>query len=554
MSYKAYTNVNWLKAKGRPEKAYISDKTTTDAYLNTSFACLVPFMPAFGETDSSVVLTDGSAIDIAARNYYTYMRAHNASIANYTPADVIKYILAMSNVYCQYMDIAKRLSLLYKEDLFNTKWRGLRAVANVNSYDRDELANYLAQLEVIRSRINGFTLPTNISVVNRHMKLASAIYSDEPESEYESLLIFSPIPLKWQIDISDDLIGSILPTVGISNPSPQGIGAAISSLNSILELYSVDEDVAHLSSEMLKAQDYQYGRYELPIITPEYLKTNFNPVFEPNIFDEIRNATLVRPYETTAYRWGYQENINTGELKFGVNVSNNSGLGEVLTATAKYGSLAEADGAIVIPYKLSEIDKAKRILYSHEANPTPETTCVISRFASIELGVDSSHNILVAYGTEILLGIVFGMLTTAGGDQTGSIETTHMCYDFGTTADSTFFNILAGRHTLFRNKDWLPDIYVHYFLEKSREYTYPLYYGGVIDNFTDVNVQQLRNIRQVDVADLFSVLDVATQNAFKGNSSDEKPQAPGDKKQSKKKRSKKNKNKQSKQVKEPKEE
>lgn len=247
---------------------------------------------------------NASPINVAAQAMYSFVRHANSGSANYDPADLMLYVLSMSQVY-SYINWMQRLYGL--ATLYANENRYLPDIL-VESQGcdakglREQLANFRYRLNVMINKAAAMAVPADITLFQRHAFIYKDVYIEgtsiknqlymyapigfwryqQMTDKYDNAgyLEFKPLPA-WQ----QDLNGSWKYTFSTNVMSILEYGEDL--LNRIMS--ATNEDFGIMSGDILKA--YGPGNIIKLATLPEVY--NILPMFNVGVLEQMKNATIV---------------------------------------------------------------------------------------------------------------------------------------------------------------------------------------------------------------------------------------------------------------------
>lgn len=150
--------------------------------------CALYFRPTIGYSDNST-----SAVNIAARNMYSFIRHANSGHANYDAPDLMMYIIAMSSVH-SYIEWVRRLVASMTTSSYVNRYLP-RSLVWASGFDYDDFAGKLADLRAFLNtyitRAGSLCVPANIKYYQKHKWLYSSVYLDSPAPKSQ-MYVFVP--------------------------------------------------------------------------------------------------------------------------------------------------------------------------------------------------------------------------------------------------------------------------------------------------------------------------------------------------------------------------
>jgi hypothetical protein len=241
-----------------------------------------------------------SAVNIAARTLYEFVRHQNSGAKNYDPADLMMYLLAMDEAYSWYAHLVRAYGVAM---LYNQKNRYYpMALLKALGFDAN---NIVANLPSLRYAINRFAraigslcVPRDITVFNRHVFCFANYFVDGDTAKAQT---YAFVP--YTIRVFDDTyttgssLSEVIYTKGGNTYNLKdayrnenallNIGVIRTICDTITDTLLGSEDVGIMGGDILKA----YGKENLYTIDmiPEDMAVM--PLVDPEICSQIMNAT-----------------------------------------------------------------------------------------------------------------------------------------------------------------------------------------------------------------------------------------------------------------------
>nr|AVX53425.1 putative capsid [Marmot picobirnavirus] len=456
-----------------------------------------------GKISSAQVAPDSSPINKAMYNIYTSIRSKNSSISSYVPADVMKYLLAISSVEVELIRIVRDLGLMVYVDTFNAANPSAILASFDAEYSYDtvntlaNLANILESLEITIAKFKKFgTLPKWI-YAERAKTLAQTIYLDEEDKEVATLIIPHISGFRWRINADDELVGALTYLDISENFKNLSIIKRIKFLDDLISSYSVDDDVNNLSAEIIKAYD-TYAGSDLTIPKDrEALISALKFSCDINMLEQVRNASIYGlDFSTTSYTYGVQEN-NRGELVNYIDNSTNTGIGVwpiSFTGTQNTANYIAANTPEVV-------------LYTASTNPSDSelvnTLCFKAIAKEKDLQSGWSKPCLRGFGITVLYELDayswVGYDLEDSGWKVNSFKTINL--------GSPNYDVQS-----FRSIDCLPDIYFLSVASSAGTFTgFSGMISGTTDVYTLVSAEQVQLAQSLITMSAFDLISLGNQ-------------------------------------------
>ena len=434
-------------------------------------------------------MTDGSvsdAVNIAARNIYSYVRYANSGASNYEPVDLMMYLLAMDSLYTLYawgvrtyavLNYASRYSGYYPVALAHAL--GLQ-MGGSNDDWTNNLSNVRAFVNQFGVKISAFNVPANFPYFNRHIWLVSNLFKDM-DIKRSQVYAFTPAWIfQYQFEGGGLAPAYFTPTYG--NESNGLTFKEYTTLcNQTLSLLNGNEDIGIMSGDILKAYGEQ-NMFKVDVI-PEVVDLPF--VYSDEVLSQIAGAAVIPvDYTTTNILQDGKNRISVGTRKSGT-------------------GLLDVEGYYIDWAQSYEFTKTSVLVNMLKDDPTPDDVMVATRLSATYAAESENKTKVTTYGTEIVTQV---SITTFNGDGDEVVVTATSNYlpaDVGSVI-TTFLDCAI-------KFDWAPDFV--YILANSTP-------SLVIDrtlhtqdfgNVAIIPATSLRNMHYVAVLSEYAVMDIGNR-------------------------------------------
>lgn len=228
-------------------------------------------------------LTATSAINIAARQLYTFVRHANSGHANYESSDLIMYLLAMDEVYTAWLE-AKRIyevagSFSYSNR--NIPDTILAALKADGEDVRRNYAHYRGELNLLAKQISSMAVPNIYTAMARHALLASLVLTDSTEKKSQ---FYVATRAYGHIFDAKATTGGKLTTYTVQKN--RSVSQIIAEIRNMLDKILPDEDMNIISGDILKA----FGSENLYVLREIPEEAACTPVFDEGVLMQFKNA------------------------------------------------------------------------------------------------------------------------------------------------------------------------------------------------------------------------------------------------------------------------
>lgn len=414
---------------------------------------VIPSIGTYDETNAT------SAVNLAAKNIYSYVRHANSGSANYDAPDLMMAILAADQVFSA-ISMAVRaygIAMNYNQLDRYTPVALLRAMG----FDPDSVINNMAQfryyINQAIARASVIWVPSDMSIVARHYWLYSNVYRDSEDHKAQYYMYVPANFLKFEPTAENT--GSSLSVVQWGTYNAHSIGDWFNMITSMLDPIISDEDLGIMFGDMLKA----YGSNNL--FTMNQIPDNYTiiPVHNPEVLSQIHNATTTPVTET------------------GVSQKNN-------VIYQKKGSINR-----------NAFKAALKVFNFWQANPDPSTVMVSSRLRSwvdgIKIETDGKMTAGVKCGTEYVNNFAL------------------FYYDNANVLQRVVFysmnpNLTSGQIGLLSKFDWMPQFGDFTYTAGSKPESDTFNVNSFImdlDNYTEISTNTVEKMHNVALFSEFGV-------------------------------------------------
>lgn len=276
------------------EYGLLSSKADAAVYVETGSQTTIAspgifiykYVPWYGNASTS------SALNLAMRGIFSFIRAANSGRTNYEAPDLIMYIMQMDQIYLMIHE-AVRLVKLANTYLLENRTVPV-AIFKAMGIDYEDLvsnqANYRTKLNTIISKVNSMAVPAALDIFKRRAMMGSVILTDEPNRPTQ--IIIPHIDGFFSYDATA-VTGSTLRYVGFRNDgSHDGNAAAFMGVVS----------------------DKSYANFNSRIITMQRILDNISRVLDNIISDDdinVMSGDIIKAYGSNLHQIQY---VNENEV------------------------------------------------------------------------------------------------------------------------------------------------------------------------------------------------------------------------------------------------
>lgn len=303
-----YNDPSWYVANGQLLKDFaslsfnnalgarsrISFNTYDATYLANTMTYTAPGImaiytaPAFGISEDA-----SSALNLAAKNFYTWIRHQNSGHVNYDSPDLMMYFGAMDSIYSLLASMIRAYGTARAFSQVN-RYVGdaYLAAQGYNATDiRSQLSDFRGYINMVITKVSAFCTPITMAMFKRHFWMYSGVYRDEDVVKSQAYM-YVPAVL-WQYNELDGA-GRLDPVL-VFNSQGATLAASTKTFNQVRALMDQliskvvqSEDINIMSGDILKA----YGRenlWNLSMIPEDYAVF---PVYSEEVLDQVHNTVF----------------------------------------------------------------------------------------------------------------------------------------------------------------------------------------------------------------------------------------------------------------------
>nr|AVX53379.1 putative capsid [Marmot picobirnavirus] len=252
----------------------------------TPGVCKLHFMPGVGYSEDN-----SSALNLAARRIYTFIRHANSGSANYDSPDLMMYLLAVNSAYMTYVQCVRAYGIANVYSMYNRYLPDalLRAAGFDPEDVRLNLANFRYGINIAAAKLGQLAVPNTMSYFKRSAWLVNNVYADS--STAKSQLYVLATDAWYTLEETASNKGTSLQIQGVDT-TQKGLKVAdwLNRLNTQIAKLVESEEIGIMAGDILKA----YGANALmvaPAISEDYVVT---PVYNEEVLTQINNCILLQ--------------------------------------------------------------------------------------------------------------------------------------------------------------------------------------------------------------------------------------------------------------------
>lgn len=478
-----------------------------DYYINGTNAGImrIDILHTLGRTKTSV-----DPINVAGSTLYAAIQSGNSRTPGYEMADLMLYIVAMSDAYAYYAYLVRTYGLMSNFQILN-KYTPKALITSMGlDYPnlQGQLANFRTFINQYAYKLASFYLPKDITYVDRRIFMYENIYMDSSTKKAQ-WYYFQPAGFyKWVEGESTQAL-TYLQMVTAPMSQTQTL-ATLQDLidfgDTLMEPLRWSEDIRMMSADLLKVFG-EGGAFTIHPIADTYTVT---PVYEPEVAMQIEN---MRIFPSVAY-----QGVGSVNNPFATTqITQTTGINEgFLTSNYSYATYQHdwypTSGDLFAAWSAA-IPSDGDIINMHSENVTPEDIMVATRLhpsglPTLSIGGDVNTISLSScyFGTEVPVGaFIYGLTdgdliqvspsgfytANSGIQPVNAIE--HLT--FAQYYEEQNRGFTANFAAIYSRFDWAPLIY--FLCEKRGDVTNYTYSGallGDLDNWTYMPISTIKEL------------------------------------------------------------
>ena len=450
-----------------PNMQAVSAPYTQSVNYSVPGICNLIMVPTPGISTNS-----NSAVNAAAKQVFTAMRAANSGRTNYQASDLMLYLLAMDNAYCLWNWLVRLYGVLTLYSARNAYLPdGLLLAMRVDPSIKKDMCQLRAVINQYANKLNTLKVPKYMTYFTRHAWLFGNIYLDSPEAKAQMYLYNPQALYKWNENVGLGEQAYLEPVTIVGNQESSAywkLDGIVDLVNQFIDPIFYSEDFNIMSGDVLKAFG-DSNCFNIAEITEDYV----TPVgYSPEVLVQIENAKIGMSLPSLDNTWRITQNAQESII-FNPTVNINVGCFEDQT-----------------------------LFNFHSDVVTPDLVAVATRFNLIvnetdlthAAGEDTASCSLASCGSEIITGCEY---ITRNQDNSGYnkdlVRSAILITATSTAAD------LAFRVGMVSQFDWAPLCKIIDTVGSS------VHYLGDLDNYTQIDSSTLITMNDVALLSMFGI-------------------------------------------------
>lgn len=350
-------------------------RTSKGAYESVPGIMVFDVLPTIGGSYDRY-----SAVNVASRNIYSFVRHANAGHSNYDAPDLMMYLLAMDSVYSMYAYLVRLYGVLQLYTVYNRYYPN--ALVTGMKVDYDDMINHIADLRYFINqyavKIGSMCVPNSMSYITRHIWMFSGLYVDSPSAKAQTYM-YTPVGFY----VFNETEGAGKLQLSLFKDVNEGNNLTFDQLTKyaegLVDIILASEDMNIMSGDILKAFGPE-GLFKVATISEDYMVL---PSYEPEVLSQLQNATILEIADTM---------YEAGRFDITQDPSVTGGGAILQTFRITMGKPEKA-----------ALYQGRQLLNMYKDDPTPADVMVASRLMAISTKTDGVVT-LQHCGSELVVG------------------------------------------------------------------------------------------------------------------------------------------------------
>ena len=281
-------NVSYGTPLGIPVRQYSYRQGSSDNVIAKSAvpgAMVLRYIPTVGP----VLLQEGAAANVAAKNIYAYVRHANSGSTNYEATDLFMYLLSMDSMYSLLAWMMRSYSLALTAKSENRYYP--TAILQGLGWNVDDLTANLAQfralINVCVSKVGIFNVPANFPYFNRHIWMNMNIFKDQAIKKSQEYLFTPEVVYYYDESVTP---GKLTPIQMSLSGGSLTVADIRTTINTLIGKAIASEDFGIMSGDIYKA--YGDNLFKISEIEENF---HIESTYSMEVLSQINNAVMVGP-------------------------------------------------------------------------------------------------------------------------------------------------------------------------------------------------------------------------------------------------------------------
>lgn len=308
-------NLPYAEPLGTTYSLGSSELSTTEVQdLVVPGLCVIRFIPTIGNAKDAY-----SAVNVATRNIYSFVRHENSGHANYDAPDLMMYLLAMDQamMYHAFLKRAYGVARLYSPMNRYYPTMILQAMGLNPTDVYAHLADLRYGINMMAAKLGALAVPATMTYFDRHQWMCEGLYVDSTSVKAQTYM-FVPYCFLQFNDTAEGKPGH-LKSDGFYSLTIPGASdsAALMTVDQAINFFGQtimaplmnNEDFNIMSGDILKAYGSNIRKFD--VIDEGYTVL---PLYSEEVLSQIHNSVSLAPDTEISYTISQDTNIGGGYL------------------------------------------------------------------------------------------------------------------------------------------------------------------------------------------------------------------------------------------------
>lgn len=255
--------------------------TNRNEEFHVSGVCAINYMPGPGISNDNA-----SAVNVAARNLYSFVTHAQSGGKNYEAPDLMMYILGMASIYNMWNFLVRIYGVAMTYNQKNRYMPG--AILTAMNVDPDDVIRNLPILRYfinnLANKVGVMCVPTTLPIIERHCFMNQQIYLDAPD-EKAQIYFYTPQGYYQWVENAGTPGYLEFNDLWDTNGIQWTVSGLIGAITQQVDAMALSEDCNRMSGDIMKAYDGHVWKLEpIPL---EYVVI---PQYNEEILSQIENC------------------------------------------------------------------------------------------------------------------------------------------------------------------------------------------------------------------------------------------------------------------------
>lgn len=429
---------------GQPAPVSVGYFGTTAASGNTTtITKSVPFGVMRIDIANSIGISTArtDAINMAATQLYTFVRHANSGAKIYEPADLMMYIIAMSDIYAGFFELRRALGIVQYYPLENRHApETILYALGIDAADlRSNLANYRGRFNLLAEKINSWAVPKYFKAFLRRAYISNNVFADSTSVRGQWYVFRRSIYYTFSPATSTTGTELVAGDIFDSQSNVRTFGDLLTIVENQLNALFLDEDANTMSGDILKAFSMD-ALYQVEGISSDFIQA---PVFDEDILAQIENSVAL----TSSTLFLQYANDHSNSFKDLLNITQSN---QLITFAPTVVNVPISGGS-------GFMNLQSYVFNSHKDTPDYRDNLEWSRLITVTAATKSTGSAaaggqIVACGLELVLSYT-KVTSVVATDGTLSFTQVQFRNTYSVAPPSSLFDV--------EQFDWHPIIYIY---------------------------------------------------------------------------------------------